>query len=177
MPAPCVGAGLHGVAAADGAGRCVPGVVRMLGPEDIHIPARIPTPPLVLHSEGPKVLVAIQRLTAQPANRSWFVGAIILRMNLACCATACVLRWLNNSEQCLLKRVEQWDVFALQVTWELENQVDRPVLIPLVSRCCAVVDVTADPDTICQSRNEALLLLSAMFLVQMSDKKIVRERG
>ena len=78
MPAPCVGAGLYGVAAAGGAGRCVPVAVRMLGPEDIHIPACITTPPLVLHSQGPKVLVAIQRLTVQLAIRSWFVGAIIL---------------------------------------------------------------------------------------------------
>ena len=71
---------------------------------------------------------------------------------------ACVLRWLKNSDECLLKHV--WDVFVLQVTSELENQVDTLVLIPRVSGCSVAADVTADPDTICQSWNEALLVLS-----------------
>ena len=77
------------------------------------------------------------------------------------------------SDKCLFKGVEQRDIFALKVPSQLEDQVDGPVVVPCVPRGCTAADVTADPDAIRQRGDEALLLLSAMLLVWVSDKKVV----
>ena len=50
-------------------------------------------------------------------------------------------------------------------------------MVPRVPRGCTAADVAADPDAICQRGDEALLLLSAVLLVQMSGKEVVREWG
>ena len=71
----------------------------------------------------------------------------------------------GNSDECLLKGVEQRDIFVLVVPSQLENQVDGPVVVPRVPRGCTAADVTADPDATCQRGDEALLLLLAVLLV------------
>ena len=46
-------------------------------------------------------------------------------------------------------------------------------MVPRVPWSCTAADVAADPDAICQCRDEALLLLSAVLFVQMAGKEVV----